>query len=354
MTPFLPVEEKLHPPFSDYPNLRVHITTLKCGAVAIGFSLPHCLADAETFRLVIASWSRAYNDEQDIKAPIFAPRDIDKWAVSLDKPDLEAMKIVNSLPIPDYDFWGGVIPEKMKFLTSGPDELIAKEPLGTPVRYVFSEACYKFKFSREQLHSIYDQINREATIKVSHQIALVAHMWTAINRARNFGESDCANFTTLISMRSKLPEGDYSNYAGSFVGGGQVSCTGTSNAVACAVLITQMLRKYTKDISPCILHRLAMHTSPYRRSLLNFSDDSILYSTWISPNFRNRNNKIRFGNAKLSFFEESAVPINSILHVSEVYGDKPNWYENGAYVYFTSKKKVLDSILNDPLFKIST
>ena len=110
----------------------------------------------------------------------------------------------------------------MKFLTSGPDELIAKEPLGTPVRYVFSEACYKFKFSREQLHSIYDQINREATIKVSHQIALVAHMWTAINRARNFGESDCANFTTLISMRSKLPEGDYSNYAGSFVGGGQV------------------------------------------------------------------------------------------------------------------------------------
>jgi hypothetical protein len=179
-------------------------------------------------------------------------------------------------------------------------------------------------------------------------------MWTAINRARNFGESDCANFTTLISMRSKLPEGNYSNYAGSFVGGGQVSCTGTSSAVACAVLITQMLRKYTKDISPCILHRLAMHTSPYRRSLLNFSDDSILYSTWISPNFRNRNNKIRFENAKLSFFEESAVPINSILHVSEVYGDKPNWYENGAYVYFTSKKKVLDSILNDPLFKIST
>ena len=346
ISPFLCADTKPHAPFSDLPTLRIKITRLKCGTVVIGMGMPHIVADVQALQLTLKSWSDAYVGN-DFQVPIFAPRDVDALAYGFfDKRDPVALAKIQHLPRVGYDAWNSrqFVPDQYAPLSYGPEELIAREPLGTPFKMdEFMATTLKYHFTSQEIENIYKHVT-ESGAQVSHMNVLIAHMWDCIARARKNAENRLSLF---IGLRSRLQsDKDFTKYLGSFVNNAEISSNGKESITSKALSIRETISKYTKDLSPYILHELGTRVSPTRYIMGSSENNYVMMTTWINRDIKNSD--INFG-TKLVYFERASIPaINSYCILLPAIGDKDAWYENGASIHFAAKKEVLLELAQDP------
>ena len=346
---FVPSSDKPHPPFSDHPNFRVKITKLTCGVVCISSSVPHLIGDALMLKNTMQAWSDAYNGKT-FSVPIFAPRDVDELALSLTEKNQKALDIANALPRAEYDFWASkpYLPAAFHALANGPQELIDREPLGTPCKIISVDdlVTFKFEFTPKEIEKMYQHCSSSTSSQISHMVALVSHFWTCYNRARKLGENE-SKLQLVIGLRNRLPsDKNFYNYAGSFTDAGEIISKGNASAIENAMLIGNVISAFTKDVTPSLLHKHAMKVCPCRYALGNFDHNSMFVTTWIGTGKAT----LSFG-GDLIFFERNLAPVSGYSVIVEKLGDEQKWYKNGVDIHLTASKAVLEAMNSDPEFR---
>ena len=346
IAPYLALGENpnalVFPPFVPGPAVRFKVTKFKCGGIGLGVVFTHYLADAISTQLFLDVWSSAYNDEP-IEPIVFAPRDIDNLAFSLDQKDPDVLAQAAKIPRRVYDWWASkdFAPKEFLGACEGPQELIDKEPYGIPIEFGDVDVQdYIFHFSKQEIEGMYKDV-ANAGVRVSHMNALVAHMWTCIRRARDLDEE--ATLHMSIGLRNRLPGPvKFSRHVGSLVDRGMaISSFFENNIVENARLIRQTINGYTSELMPSLLHDVAMKVSPIRYFGSNFKNSNTLVTTWVPHNLK----QIKFG----TFVEviRCANHANGIIFVNGMNGTK-KWYDNGASVSFVASPKVLEKLIADP------
>lgn len=165
--------------------------------------MAHPLGDSHTLVYFASDWARISkamftNSPLPLLSPIFEPSRLDKQAAGdIDRPGPDDVLIEKaiSLPFHHYDWWapseGCPWPVGVpKFFESQP-----LKPAGKPM--LWSEWDVRAPVSHYIIHLSADQIQRAwefasagGTNPVSRHDAVVAHIWSCINRARSVDSQD--------------------------------------------------------------------------------------------------------------------------------------------------------------------
>lgn len=345
--PYLPTQDKPHPPFSDLPTLRIKISKFKCGVIGIGLAMPHCLSDVWTMQVVMECWSKAFNG--NLKPMVFKPRDVDEIALPFESKNSEAIARVDKvLKRRMYDFWAAdksTIPPALGDLCSGPKELITEEPYGLPfeVESMENVDAYRIEFSAQELESMYQYVTKSG-VRCSHLNVLFAHIWSLIARAKELGDEIVSAYLA-ITLRTRLTSHkDFSYHAGCFVENCVADAKGNDDIVEYTRQIRIAINSFTNEQTPALLHELA-HVGCASRSIgLNSGRNSIAFTTWIA---KEPPSLLSFG-GKLIHYDRLTLPLCNMVSVMGKVGNKDKWYENGCYVFVGLQKSDLEQVINNP------
>ncbi|KAJ4300676.1 hypothetical protein N0V90_002764 [Kalmusia sp. IMI 367209] len=219
------------------PSVTVQITHFSCGGTAIGIQMAHCLADAITLSHFVHDWSATHEALASKSPPpelhpVFEPRILDdRAAKSVDdiRPDKKTLGTAYKLPLHRYDWWSSsenAVYGPVACAVPGPlrDEPTAQEiaaqgskmPWSTydvraPVSHII------IHYTSSQLYRIWAAATNGGTAASRHD-ALVAHVWTLINRARGpeNGDKDAEVHADIaVGLRTRVSPPLPSNYLGS-------------------------------------------------------------------------------------------------------------------------------------------
>ena len=333
-----------YPPITDTSCLSIKITTFSCGIIAISVNVSHALADALVLQQFLSLWSSVYNGEK-VKAPIFNPREIDELAQPLEKKDPEKLKRATKFPAQLYDLWNSkeALPERFSRMCEGPEEIVAQEPLGEPLSFadLASSQSYKFKFSAVEIESMYQDLVKSG-FHVSRMNALIAHFWTCVNRAR---KSNYARLFQVIGIKRRLSaEKDFNNHFGCFVICGLTETTGNATFADNAKLFSEHLQQYTVQTISDLLHSFAHNLCPTRHFHMTFDEPSTVSTTWVGAD----DYPIKFG--KFLHYETFYGPSSGLMVIlsGNASNERDKWHDDGAYIFYSARQEVLDSLIDDP------
>ncbi|KAL1962264.1 hypothetical protein VTN77DRAFT_9854 [Rasamsonia byssochlamydoides] len=183
------------------PSVVVQVTTFSCGGVAVALKFAHLLADAHCMALFAQDWAAVSHallagTELPHLSPLFDPQSLDKHAagnIDAPHPDSQLVAQAHSLPSHRYDWWISHHDCPYETRTKHiPMELpmVPHDPPGQ--RMSWSEwdvtapvSHYVLHFSRNELDRLWKDVSAAASIPLSRQDALLAHLWSCINRARS-------------------------------------------------------------------------------------------------------------------------------------------------------------------------
>jgi hypothetical protein len=285
----------------DAPNVVVQITTFACGSTAIAIAITHSLADAQTlsqFAKDYASVSRAMFNSEPLPelSPIFDPQRLDAFAagdIDAETPDSALQEKSRNLPYHRYDNYLHV-PNQSWPVHSPPDlDTVAHLPLSPTGPIPWDEYDTKAPVSHRVLHFFPSEIQKIYTLatssreaaKISKLDALLAHVWTRINVARNLEPGTTAYIDMSFGLRPRmipLPN----NFLGSPIMNAAIptiiSPTSTPSSLPdVASTIRNTLKEFTPEMIAAQLHDLAFQVSPQRiwRSVLGRKH--VLLTTWL-------------------------------------------------------------------------
>ena len=197
--------------YDGLPSMKVQLTTFKDdnSAVAIAVSMVHSLADAAALLTFMKDWAatnRALSSSKPVPIlqPLFNPSLIDAAAagdIDAPHPDPSILHLAAHLPVHRFDYWASAGPSTPPWslpLTEIPQELASHKQdivLGTPVPYHTWDTTAPvshatFFFSPAATHAIYLRAAKHSETRISHQDALLAHLWAALIRARGLREGE--------------------------------------------------------------------------------------------------------------------------------------------------------------------
>ena len=195
------------------PSMKVQFTTFKddnsAVAVAVAVSIVHSLADAAALLTFTKDWAatnRALSSSKPVPdlQPLFNPSLIDAAAagdIDAQHPDPSILHVAAQLPVHRFDYWASAGPSTPPWslpLTEIPRELASHRQdidLGNPVPYHTWDTTApvshaRFFFSPAETHAIYLRAAEDSETRISHQDALLAHLWAALIRARGLKEGE--------------------------------------------------------------------------------------------------------------------------------------------------------------------
>ena len=211
--------------YDGLPSMKVQFTTFKDdnSAVAVAVSMVHSLADAAALLTFMKDWAatnRALSSSKPVPAlqPLFNPSLIDAAAagdIDAPHPDPSILHLAAQLPVHRFDYWasaGHSTPPWSLPLTKIPQELASRKQdieLGNPVPYHTWDTTAPvshatFFFSPAETHAIYLRAAKDRETRISHQDALLAHLWAALIRARRLKEGEEHFLDISVDGRRRL------------------------------------------------------------------------------------------------------------------------------------------------------
>ncbi|KAL3438253.1 hypothetical protein BDV09DRAFT_205654 [Aspergillus tetrazonus] len=381
---FLADEKKL--PFiggacSSSPVL-VQVTQFRCGGVAIGIRIAHPLADAQTLSIFMKRWSfehsilfpgeltslyGASNRKTEPPTPVFSPQLLDSQAagdIDALSPDGTILAKSRALPSSRYDwFYPASDGDSDRNLPSGITRSMIKSP-GNPMPKedwdtALPVSHIKLHFSAQQTKKIWE-VASGSDLGISRHDAIVAHVWSAINRARGLGSDErnvSLHYTFGLRKRLGLP----SEFIGSPILLTSVQMPGkdaanasssTSQRHDIATKIRNNITLYTPGNLKARLHDLCFEVAPQRLWEAYLGYRHVIFTSWAHLSLY----EVDFGGSRgTPRFVEPYMPVlDGLLCLMEGRPGlkdkegKMHWCDDGVDVAVSIATKAMERLRDDP------
>ncbi|KAL4817914.1 hypothetical protein BDW67DRAFT_190120 [Aspergillus spinulosporus] len=381
---FLADEKKL--PFiggtSSSSPVSIQVTQFGCDGVAVGIRIAHPLADAQTLSIFMKRWSFEHSilfpgestsldgisiPKTEPPNPVFSPQLLDSQAagdIDALSPDGTILAKSRALPSSRYDWFYPVsdgdpdrnLPSGIKrSMIKSPGNPMPKEDWDTalPVSHI------KLHFSAQQTKKIWVAAGGSG-LGVSRHDAIVAHVWSAINRARGLGSDErdvSLHYTFGLRKRLGLPSG--------FMGSpilltsirmpGKDAANGSSSISQkhdIATKIRNSISLYTLDNLKARLHDLCFEVAPQRLWEAYLGCRHIIFTSWAHLGLY----EIDFGGLRgRPRFVEPCMPVlDGLLCLMEGRPGlkdeegKRHWCDDGVDVAVSIATEAIERLRNDP------
>ena len=288
------------------PSMKVQFTSFATPGLAIAIGLLHPLADAQSLLHFAHSWAatnRALSTSCPLPMldPFFNPSALDiRAAEDIDAPNFDPSTIekARKLPLHRYDYWASAASAPQWALSSCkiPVELnIAESSLKkgfqVPWETWKEEAPVShtnFFFSAAETHAIYLYAAAYNATRISHQDALLAHVWAALIRARGLEEGEEHFLDISVDVRRRVSPPLPSCFIGSPIVNAACPTTASSNPSDIAkdvgqkaASIRNTIMKFDADNTASLLHEMAFELGAQRRWNCFLGDYHVIATSWI-------------------------------------------------------------------------
>lgn len=376
------------------PSLAIQITTLACGGTVLAVKMAHPLGDAHTLAHFVNDWSRIAKANitkapRPSLSPIFQPALLDRQAAgNIDQPiaDEQLIRRASTLPFHRYDWWAQS--EGCPWPVTPPEPFRSRIPLkpaGIPMPWhewdvTAPVSHYVFHFSAEQIQRLWDSASNGCIVPfVSRHDAVVAHVWSCINRARginnNHDGEELVHCDLVYGVRERLSLGD--DFLGSplvmldISAKASSSPSSTTDLGQLATLIRETIQKVSTDDIRAHLYSVAYEDSPQRLWQAFLGKRHILVTSWVQTDVY----KVDFGAGMVPRYVEAIMPdLDGIVQVitgprgggvrdeeeEEAYGKmeeegdrrrtraRKTWYRDGVNISVHICSDAMEKLLKDP------
>ncbi|KAI1196685.1 transferase [Nemania serpens] len=362
------------------PGAAVQLTAFKCGGFAVSMKATHCLSDAMCLLQFVHSWaahSRQLFDADALSAdglkkktrqkPIFNPAQLDEYArlsAPAAEPDRARISHARSLPMHRYDWWATEAPGYPSWATTStnatkptPEDLlqVALSPSTQPpwLTWDLSAAVehVQIRFGAGEVANMKRAAVETLPVQgqtVSRQDALLAHVWTLINRARGLQEdTEQVYLDITLGLRNRLLPPLPEHFVGSPILLAYVAQTGsavtTAKIGAIASLIRSMMSQFTPQAVSDYLYDAAHEVSPQRLWQTFLGTRHVLVSSWA----RAQAYQVDFcGTNQLARYVQGVMPkVDGLVQIMDI-------AESGDFdVSLGLEKESMQRLLSDPLLR---
>ncbi|TVY42331.1 Anthranilate N-benzoyltransferase protein [Lachnellula occidentalis] len=355
----------------DAPNLVVQSTTFACGSTAVAIAITHSLADAQTlsqFSNDFSKVSRAILNSEPMPhlSPIFDPQRLDAFAagdIDAETPDPALLEKARKLPCHRYDNYLHV-PNQPWPVHSPPDlDTVSHLPLSPTDPLPWDEYDAKapvshriLHFSASEIQYIYTKVtsSKEAA-EMSKLDALLAHIWTRINAARNLEPGTITYLDMTLGLRPRIVPPLPNNFLGSPIMNAAIPTTTPTSSTppslaAVASTIRNTLKAFTPESIAAQLHDLAFEVSPQRIWRCFLGKKHIILTTWLYLGL----DKVDFvgeKGGKVRYVWPIMPAVDGLVDVVETMGEKGDksghWSRNGVDVSVYLEESAMERLLRD-------
>ncbi|KAF2757895.1 hypothetical protein EJ05DRAFT_464799 [Pseudovirgaria hyperparasitica] len=297
------------------PVMVVQVTSL-CDGVVIGVKISHPLADAHTLALFVRDWSSTHAAMHNGLSPapptaIFEPQLIDDAATKAlhGSSKEEILSKALSAPMQRFDWWD-CAHAPFRSVAMQPPEILRDKPAAkTPIRKPDRTAWHEWNrdapvehvvlhFSAAEISSLREHValhtDTNNTLQPSTHDILLAHIWSAITRARGFtthsdddDDDDDGNVHAALSfsLRTRLSPPLPSHTTGSPIA--NITFTLPAHTVASptslahtASTIRTTLHTLTPSLLAAHIYSLTQETTPQRIWQLFLGRRHVIITSW--------------------------------------------------------------------------
>ncbi|KAJ9259628.1 hypothetical protein DTO212C5_8582 [Paecilomyces variotii] len=356
------------------PAVAIQLTELGCGGTVVAIKMAHPLGDAHTLAYFANDWARvskalATNSPVPTLSPLLDPARLDRLAAGdLDKPELdpEISKTAMDLPFHRYDWWAPADgcpwpiepPEPFKsqhLKPAGKPMPWSEWDVGAPVSH------YVIHFSPAQVQTVWEAASSQGTTQISRHDALVAHIWSCINRARNMDRGineGLVHCDLVYGLRERLRLG--ASFLGSPIVMLDISMDASSARQTDIAPLASAIRSTLTQITPeglrAHLHSVAYEDSPQRLWQAFLGERHILVTSWAqTPVY-----SVDFGTGSVPRYVEAIIPdmdgnvqikqgprpaVNAVPDL--VSAESQSWYNNGVDISVHLRSSAMEKLLKD-------
>ena len=298
--------------YQGLPSMKIQVTSFKDGGVAIFVAIVHSLADAAALLTFMKDWSVTNLSLSSSKPtpklhPLLDPSLIDAAAagnIDAKSPDPAILDAASKLPVHRYDLWASTGPATPPWaypLPKIPPELATQShdiKLGKPVPYHTWDPMVPcshttFFFSAAETHAIYLHASANTPTRISHQDALLAHLWAALIRARGLKEGEEHFLDVTIDGRRRLQKSLPASFVSSPIFNvgivTKVSATTTTTSTSNlardladkAATIRSAVARFDGEAVAALLHEMCFELGGQRRWNCFLGDYHTIVTSWV-------------------------------------------------------------------------
>jgi hypothetical protein len=359
------------------PSVIIQVTTFACGGIAIALKFAHPLSDAHCMALFARDWaavSRALlaGTELPRLSPVFNPQLLDKHAagdIDAPHPDPQIVARAQSLPIHRYDWWISGHDCPFETLAKHIPKVLQTVPADPPgQRLPWSEwdvtapvSHYLLHFSPSELERLWKNMSAATADRISRHDALLAHVWSCINRARRVGEEDEPVYLDyLLGLRTRTKPQLPPQFVGSPLLIAAISTSGreaaTDHPSKLASLIRSTVAGFTPENVAAHLHAKAFEQSPVRFWEGFLGRRHVMVTSWVHTGMY----QLDFGCGTPRYVQGVVPKIDGLLHIMEAAPStsrqdssppSKHWADDGVDVQVHLETGSMDRLLRDPVLR---
>lgn len=368
------------------PSVAVQITSFSCGGKSVAVQIAHPLADATALSRFVHDWNDTHTalcasaPPPDLN-PIFAPSEVDRRsAESVDDVELnqKVLEDAYALPLHRYDWWissensgfgpnAHIIPEVLQ------EEQSAKEIAKSGTKMPWSTYNVRAPVSHTILHytsAELDRIYSAATsfpnggeaVNISRHDALVAHIWSLINRARgpeNGEANSVVHADITFGLRTRVSPPLPSTFLGSPLQLAKVTIpweTAQSPAAlpTMASAIKRILSQFTPEAIGAQIYAIAHELSPQRIWQAFLGREHMLVTSWVHTGLY----ECGFGTESPPRYVHPIMPlVDGCVQIMEAaptntQPGQRKWYDDGVDVAIYLETGAMEKLVRDEHVKL--
>lgn len=366
------------------PSMKVQFTSFSTPGLAIAIGLLHPLADAQSLLHFAHSWAstnRALSSFSSLPklGPTFNPSSLDLGAagdIDALKPNPSIFEKSRKLPLHRYDYWASAatapewalpnckIPAEVNVtvnsLEKGPPIPWETWKMEAPVSHV------NYFFSAAEAHAIYLHVAAQTTARISHQDALLAHVWAALIRARGLEEGEEHFMDVSVDVRRRLNPSLPPSFIGSPIINAACPTTASRSITPLdlakdvgrkAASIRNTVMKFDADNTASLLHEMAFELGAQRRWNCFLGDYHVIATSWIGIGLGD----VVFEEGVRSLWVEALLPpCESMVQLKEGIGEvqpengdktgekwSREWWRNGVTLSIWLREDIMERLIRD-------
>lgn len=376
------------------PALAVQVTQLACGSFTISIRSTHPMADITALVQLMKDWGWVSREvlagtaKPNITShtkSVFDPQLLDSLAagdINSGRPDAALIQQAEDLPLHRYDWWapspGGPKPTVPK-----PFQEQDLAPVGKPMPWSEWDSKapvshYVIHFTREQIASISKQAmgasSTPSTVRISQHDAILAHVWSCINRARNLqNDPNPVHCDLVYGVRPALKLGE--GFIGSPIiminakmkgidmapaakpSANSIAETSASNLNPVARRIRETIDAVSRpDALAAHLHSVAYEKSPQRIWQAFLGKRHILVTSWARAGVYDIDFGLCHGSSGIRYVQSVMPSLDGIVMIQEAppsddwdVSTSKSWTDTGVDVSIHICAGDMDRLIEDPL-----
>ena len=376
--------------YHSLPSMKVQLTTFKDGGISVAAGIVHSLADAAALLTFMKDWA-ATNLALSSSRPVpklhrlFNPSLIDASAagnINAKSPEPSILEAAAQLPVHRFDYWASAGPATPSWALGSakiPPELASQSQgikLGKPVPYHTWDATAPcshttFFFSAAETHAIYLDAGAKTQARISHQDAVLAHLWAALIRARGLKEGEEHFIDISIDGRRRLQKPLPPSFIGSPIFNAGVatkvraSTSPASNAkdvAGKAAAIRNTVARFDGEAVAALLHEMCFELGGQRRWNCFLGDYHTIVTSWVGIGV----GEVVFEEGKKARWAEALMPpCDGVVIVGEggsrgnidddvkkVTDIKKEWWSKGVCLNVYLRSDVMRRLMDDKELRV--